>query len=58
MIDPDDNDFYEDEDGIGCSNCDGGWVHACCDDLCRGSADAADCLSARARQTCNPHGDR
>lgn len=56
---PDDPDFYDEDDGsIGCANCDLGWRHGCCDDLCRGSSDAADCHNARACQTCNPDGDR
>lgn len=56
MIDPDD-DFYEEDEGIGCSNCDGGWVHACCDDLCRNTVSAQDCDSSLPCRSCNPDGD-
>jgi len=57
---PDDPDFYDEDDddgSIGCANCDMGWRHGCCDDLCRGSYEASDCDSARPCQTCNPDGD-
>lgn len=43
--------------GLGCSNCDSGWVHGCCDDLCRGSRGGPDCQSALACRACNPEGD-
>lgn len=61
MVDPNDNDFYEDEeyeeDGIGCANCDGGWHHGCMDDLCRGSTDAEECEDAIPCKLCNPNGE-
>lgn len=53
--DPDDDGFDERE--IGCVNCDGGWRHGCCDDLCRGSNDPEWCDFARKCPTCNPHGE-
>lgn len=61
IVGPDDDDFYDDDDddmegGVGCANCERGWVHGCCDDLCRGR-DAIDCHSAIACRTCNPDGD-
>lgn len=51
----DDYDF--DPGDIGCANCDGGWRHGCCDDLCRGSNEADRCDYARPCRTCNPHGE-
>jgi hypothetical protein len=57
MIDPDDNDFYEDDDGIGCASCDGGWHHGCMDDLCRGSYGADQCDDATPCRICNPDGE-
>jgi hypothetical protein len=52
-----DDGYYDDDDGIGCCNCDGGWRHGCCDDLCRGSNEAADCDRAYPCKLCNPEGD-
>lgn len=49
--------FVEHGSGLGCSNCERGWVHACCDDLCRNSNDASDCSGAIACRACNPEGD-
>lgn len=42
---------------IGCVNCDGGWRHGCCDDLCRGCNEPEWCDYARPCSTCNPHGE-
>lgn len=50
-------DDYDDSPGIGCANCDGGWSHGCCDDLCRGSNEPEWCENAIACWTCNPHGE-
>jgi hypothetical protein len=52
----DDYDDYDDGE-IGCVNCDAGWRHGCCDDLCRGSNESQDCDSPRRCLTCNPHGE-
>ncbi len=53
------DDEYSDDDigGIGCCNCDGGWHHGCCDDLCCGSNEAVDCDNAFPCKFCNPDGD-
>ena len=56
---PDQDAEYDgyDEGEIGCVNCDGGWNHGCCDDLCRGSNEPEWCEFARACRHCNPHGE-
>jgi hypothetical protein len=50
------DDDYDDAE-IGCVNCDAGWRHGCCDDLCRGSNESQDCDYPRRCLTCNPHGE-
>jgi hypothetical protein len=46
-----------DDDEIGCVNCDNGWKHGCCDDLCIGCTDEAiDCFSPVPCRECNPKG--
>jgi hypothetical protein len=52
-----DDGFDYDEREIGCVNCDMGWRHGCCDDLCRGSVEPQDCENARACSHCNQHGE-
>lgn len=52
----DDLDF-EEVGEIGCVNCDGGWRHGCCDDLCIGSNETDRCDYARKCLTCNPNGE-
>ncbi|MDR7257752.1 hypothetical protein J2X47_001932 [Sphingomonas sp. BE270] len=49
--------FDDDQTEIGCVNCDSGWHHGCCDDLCRGSNDPEWCDSAVACRHCNPYGE-
>lgn len=51
-----DFDDYEDAE-IGCVNCDAGWRHGCCDDLCRGSNEPQDCDYARKCLVCNKYGE-
>lgn len=53
----DDFDGYDESEGIGCVNCDGGWRHGCCDDLCRGCNEPEWCDLARPCPHCNPHGE-
>ena len=48
--------YYPEAVDIGCVNCDGGWRHGCCDDLCRGSNEPEWCENAIFCRTCNPHG--
>lgn len=51
-------DDYDDEPGIGCYECEGGWKHTCCDDLCRACNEAVDCEDGgRPCRVCNPHGE-
>lgn len=54
-----DDDAYFDYDDreIGCVNCDGGWRHGCCDDMCIGSNEPEWCEDARPCRTCNPYGE-
>lgn len=58
----DDLDDWDDDPNIGgpglmgCYNCDDGWLHGCCDDLCRGSVEAEDCDNARPCPNCNRDG--
>lgn len=47
----------EGPEGIGCYDCEDGWKHGCCDDLCRGCNDALDCDFARPCRLCNPRGE-
>jgi hypothetical protein len=56
---PDDGDDFDDYDEreIGCVDCDSGWRHGCCDDLCYGSVEPQDCDMARACPHCNPRGE-
>lgn len=51
------SEYWVDDGEIGCVNCDGGWRHGCCDDLCRGSNDSEWCENAIPCRTCNPFGD-
>jgi hypothetical protein len=54
------DDFDFDDDGpdeIGCYECEDGWRHGCCDDLCRGSVEAVDCDAAHPCRLCNPRGE-
>jgi len=49
----------EDDGTIHCTTCSGsGWVHGCCDDLCRASGDSAfdSCMNARICFTCEGNG--
>lgn len=48
---------YDDSPGIGCADCDSGWRHGCCDDLCYGSNEPEWCDNAIACRHCNPHGE-
>lgn len=57
-LEDDDCDHEFEGGGLGCVNCDNGWVHACCDDLCRNTNDATDCHSAIACRACNAEGDQ
>ena len=52
-------DFFYDDDlpDIGCCNCDSGWRHGCCDDMCYGCNDPQDCDAAIPCRDCNPHGE-
>jgi hypothetical protein len=49
--------FDYDEREIGCVDCDSGWRHGCCDDLCYGSNEPEWCDNAIACCHCNPHGE-
>jgi hypothetical protein len=49
--------FGYDGQEIGCCNCDGGWNHGCCDDLCYGSNEPEWCENAIPCRHCNPFGD-
>lgn len=53
----DDDHYYDDFEGPGCVNCDGGWRHGCIDDLCRGYNEPEWCEDAIPCPTCNPHGE-
>lgn len=60
---PEYDDFeYDDRANVGgpgsegCYNCSGGWLHGCCDDLCRGSSEAFDCDNSRPCPVCNVDG--
>lgn len=57
--DPWDEEYEDMGDGTpGCCNCGyNGWVHGCCDDLCRGSNEAVDCSNSRPCRNCNPKGE-
>ena len=44
---------YDDSPGIGCCNCEQGWIHGCMDDMCRSCEQAAACPDAHACR-CNP----
>lgn len=58
--DLDDEGFEPDTGGPGpegCYNCNGGWLHGCCDDLCRGCNEAFDCDAARPCPICNRDGE-
>ena len=49
---------YDESDAIGCYNCEGGWRHTCCDDLCRNCNEAYDCDDGgRPCKLCNPRGE-
>lgn len=48
---------YDDAPGIGCCDCDDGWKHGCCDDLCYGCNDPVDCDNAIPCRHCNPTGE-
>jgi hypothetical protein len=41
---------------IGCCNCDGGWKHGCCDDLCYACNEPQWCENAISCRHCNPDG--
>jgi hypothetical protein len=47
---------YEQGHGRFCVQCDRGWLHGCCDDMCRNCEEAVDCPNAWACK-CNPDGD-
>ncbi len=49
------DDFADDEDrDPGCCECDEGWKHGCCDDMCRGQYDQPlDCCSNPVPCRCN-----
>jgi hypothetical protein len=53
--------IFDDSDdlyGSTCFNCNGdGWLHGCCDDMCRVCNEAEDCDSPRKCMNCNPQGD-
>ena len=59
-------DIYYDDDGFetntggpgldGCYNCSDGWLHGCCDDMCRGCNEAIDCDNPRPCPVCNKDG--
>ena len=44
-------------EGIGCGNCDGGWNHGCCDDMCYACNEPEWCENAVPCRCCNPLGD-
>jgi len=48
---------YDESPGIGCVDCDSGWRHGCCDDLCYGSNEPEWCDNAIPCRHCNPHGE-
>ena len=41
----------------GCYNCFSGWLHGCCDDLCRNSVADEDCPNRRPCSNCNKDGE-
>ena len=51
-------DYFDPDAGqIGCCNCDSGWRHGCCDDLCYASVAPVDCDAAIPCRFCNPNGE-
>jgi len=52
---------YDEEDFpsyAGCYNCGGGgWLHGCCEDMCRGSYDGEECSDARLCPICLGEGE-
>lgn len=48
---------YDDSPGIGCADCDSGWRHGCCDDLCCACNEAEGCDNPIACRHCNPNGE-
>jgi hypothetical protein len=55
--DDDDFDLEYDDREFGCVNCDGGWRHGCCDDMCYGCNEPQWCPDALPCRHCNPHGE-
>ncbi|HEU4804472.1 MAG TPA: hypothetical protein VFS91_01465 [Nitrobacter sp.] len=51
------DDYNDGERGIGCYECDQGWKHGCCDDMCIACTEAPWCDDAYPCRLCNPHGD-
>jgi hypothetical protein len=49
-----DDDFERPE--IGCYECDGGWKHGCCSDMCIGCYEAVECDRAYPCRLCNSSG--
>jgi len=61
MVSPEFDPYIEEADrdlaGIGCWNCDMGWRHGCCSDMCMNCTEAAWCDYARPCPLCNSSGD-
>lgn len=56
MTEPEEE-FYDDEPGIGCWNCEDGWKHGCMDDMCRSCYPADECDDGYPCRHCNPKGE-
>lgn len=52
-----DSDFDRRPDPASCYNCNSGWKHGCCDDLCIGANEANECEDRYACKVCNPDGE-
>ena len=58
IVDDDGYDPDYDVTEIVCYDCDSGWKHSCCSDMCMSCYDAQDYLyGGRPCRHCNPHGD-